>query len=91
MRYHPVGVSWWNSESVVLARVSGALSVLGTQDLLNLLGESPEFLEGVPRISQCFQKGFFGLECETVVRGRRASSRDDSAGEDPDVELEVYN
>jgi len=89
LRYHPVGVSWWNSESVVLARVSGALSVLGIQDLLNLLGESPEFLEGVPRISQCFQKGFFGLECESVVRGRRASSRDDSAGEDPDVELEV--
>jgi len=74
---------------VVLARVSGALTVLGVQDLTNMLGDSPEFLEGVPRISQCFQKGFFGLECDSVVRGRRPSCREESAGEDPDVELEV--
>ena len=89
LKYHPIGVAWWNSESVVLARMSGALTVLGVQDLANMLGDSPEFLEGVPRISQCFQKGFFGLECDSVVRGRRPSCREDSAGEDPDVELEV--
>jgi len=89
LKYHPVGVAWWNSESVVLARMSGALTVLGVQDLTNMLGDSPEFLEGVPRISQCFQKGFFGLECDSVVRGRRPSCREESAGEDPDVELEV--
>ena len=74
---------------MVLARVSGALTVLGVQDLTNMLGDSPEFLEGVPRISQCFQKGFFGFECDFVVRGRRPSCREESAGEDPDVELEV--
>ena len=48
-----MGVAWWNSDSVVLARMSGALTVLGVQDLSNMLGHSPEFLEGVPRISQC--------------------------------------
>ena len=88
MRYHPVDLSWWNKEAVVLARLSGALTVLGIQDLSNLLGHSPEFLEGVPRISHCLKKGFFGLECETSIKGRRPSSFDDSAGEDPDVELE---
>jgi len=88
LRYHPVGLSWWNKEAVVLARLSGALTVLGIQELSNLLGHSPEFLEGVPRISHCLDKGFFGLECETSIKGRRPSSFDDSAGEDPDVELE---
>ena len=73
---------------MVLARLSGALTVLGIQELSNLLGHSPEFLEGVPRISHCLEKGFFGLECETSIKGRRPSSFDDSAGEDPDVELE---
>ena len=83
-----MGLSWWNKEAVVLARLSGALTVLGIQELSNLLGHSPEFLEGVPRISHCLEKGFFGLECETSIKGRRPSSFDDSAGEDPDVELE---
>ena len=32
LKYHPVGVSWWNSESVVLARISGAMTVLKVQD-----------------------------------------------------------
>ena len=60
----------------MLARMSGAVTVLGTQDLTNLLGDS---LEGVPRL----EKGFFGLECDLSIRGRRPSSFDDSAGEDP--------
>jgi hypothetical protein len=29
------------------------------------------------------------VECESVVKGRRQSSLDDSAGEDPDQDLEV--
>ena len=44
---------------------------------------------GVTRISQCFQKGFFGLECDSVVRGRRPGCWDVSSGEDHDAELEV--
>ena len=90
VRYHPVSLAWWNEESIVLARVSGAVTVLRIRDNLdNILGESPEFLEGVPRISQCFQKGFFALECDYVVRGRRVSTREESAGEDPDEDLEL--
>jgi hypothetical protein len=88
LRYQPVALAWWSREAVVLARMSGALTVLGTQSLSNLLGDSPEFLEGVPRISHCLEKGFFGLECDMSVRGRRPSVLDRSAGEDPDVELE---
>ena len=89
VRYHPMGVAWWTSDSLVVSRVSGAVSVLKVSNLTNLLGDSPEFLEGVPRISQCFQKGFFALECEFVVRGRRPSTREETAGEDPDEELEM--
>ena len=72
----------------MLARMSGAVTVLGTQDLTNLLGDS---LKGVPRLSHRLEKGFFGLECDLSICGRRPSSFDDSAGEvreDPDVELE---
>lgn len=90
VRYHPVALAWWSEESVVLARVSGAVTVLRVRDNLdNILGDSPEFLEGVPRISQCFQKGFFALECDYVVRGRRVSTREESAGEDPEEDLEL--
>jgi hypothetical protein len=88
LRYQPVDLAWWDREAVVLARMSGAVTVLATQDLTNLLGDSPEFLEGVPRLSHRLEKGFFGLECDLSIRGRRPSSFDDSAGEDPDVELE---
>ena len=42
-------------------------------NILNI-GDAPEFLDGVPRISQSFEKGFFALECESVVKGRRHSS-----------------
>ena len=88
-RFHPVDISWWNEESLIISRISGALSVLRMEDLDNLLGDAPEFLDGVPRISQSFEKGFFALECESAVKGRRPSTIDDSAGEDPDVELDV--
>ena len=86
LRYHPVDISWWTEESLVLARLSGAVSVLKLKDLENLLGDSPEFLEGVPRLSQCFQKGFFALECELVMRGRRrsANSSDNKIDSDPE-------
>ena len=88
LRYHPVDVAWWSRDNLVVARVSGAVTVLQMTELDNLLGDNPEFLEGVPRISQCFQKGFFALECELVVRGRRVSAKEDSAGEDPDEDIE---
>ena len=31
------------------------------EDLCHLLGDAPEFLEGVPSLSQAFEKGFFAL------------------------------
>ena len=87
LKFHPTDISWWNDESLIIARVSGAVSVLRMEDLANLLGDAPEFLDGVPRISQSFEKGFFALECESALTGRRPSSAED--GEDPDVEVEV--
>ena len=81
------GVAWWNGESVVLARISGALTGLGVHDLTNTLGDCTGFLQAqdisvLPgRISLAWSV--------TVVRGRRLSYRDESAGDDPDDELEV--
>ena len=76
-------------KSMILGSISGTLTVRGVQDLTNMLGDSLEFLEGVPRICQCFLKGFFGLKDDSVVRGRRLSCREESTEEDPDVELQV--
>ena len=43
--------------------------MLKLDNLTNLLGDAPEFLDGVPRLSQTFEKGFFALECESVIKG----------------------
>lgn len=80
-KFHPAAISWWNQDSVIISRVSGALSVLKLNNLTNLLGDAPEFLDGVPRLSQTFEKGFFALECESVIKGWACLFLD----------LEVYN
>ena len=86
LRYHPVDLSWWGQDSVVVARVSGAVTVLKISSMDNMLGDNPEFLEGVPSLSQCFQKGFFALECEHAVRGRRHSANSSDTKLDTDPE-----
>ena len=40
LRYQTVDVAWWDREAVVLARMSGAVTVLVTQDLTNLSSET---------------------------------------------------
>jgi hypothetical protein len=37
------------------------------EDLYNLLGDAPEFLDGVPSLSQAFEKGFFALGNEIQI------------------------
>ncbi|XP_071535636.1 NBAS subunit of NRZ tethering complex-like [Panulirus ornatus] len=71
LRNHPADLSWWSDASVILARYSGAVTVSSVNSLRNLLGESPEFLEGVPQISEAYDRGFLGLEVESRVNTKR--------------------
>lgn len=50
LKNHLVDVKWWSEKAVILARFSGAVTVCSVQSLANLLGEYPEFFEGVPQV-----------------------------------------
>ncbi|XP_069188396.1 NBAS subunit of NRZ tethering complex-like isoform X2 [Procambarus clarkii] len=71
LKNHPADLSWWSDAAVILARYSGAVTVSSVNSLRNLLGESPEFLEGVPQISEAYDRGFLGLEVESRVNSKR--------------------
>lgn len=47
---HPAELTWWSELAVIVARYSGSVTVSSVATLRNLLGESPEFLEGVPQV-----------------------------------------
>jgi len=58
-------------KALVIARKSGAVSVCDVAGLRNMLGDSPEFLAGVPQVQTvCLERGFMGLECETELVGK---------------------
>lgn len=86
LRNHPADLSWWSDAAVILARYSGAVTVSSINSLRNLLGESPEFLEGVPQISESYDRGFLGLEVESRVNTKRLLT-----AEGPDEEEEYLD
>ena len=57
-----VDTSWWDPDSVILGRGSGALTVCTTDTLRNKLGSSPEWLEPNPILSHTNDGKFLGLE-----------------------------
>ncbi|GLH06021.1 Neuroblastoma-amplified sequence [Gryllus bimaculatus] len=74
---YPVDINWWSEQAVIVARLSGAVSVCSVSNLRNLLGESPEFLAGQPQVSaMCSERGFLGLECETQISSFKRSNDD---------------
>lgn len=88
LKNHPAGLSWWSEMAVILARYSGAVTVSSVNSLRNLLGESPEFLEGVPQISEAYDRGFLGLEVESRVNTKRILT---ATGEGSDEEEEYLD
>ncbi len=65
LRFHPTDIRWWDDSSMVIARLSGGLTILPVQDpSTNLLGESAEFFAPSCELSQCFEFGFFALEVD---------------------------
>ncbi|XP_037073192.1 neuroblastoma-amplified sequence-like, partial [Pollicipes pollicipes] len=48
----PAAVAWWSESALILARRNGAVTVSDAETLANLLGESPEFFSGAPRVTE---------------------------------------
>lgn len=71
LKHHPIDLNWWSEDSIIVARVSGAVVIYNVTDLFNRLGSSAEFFEGSPRISPSFNSIFLGLECEVKVQTKR--------------------
>lgn len=83
-KFHPVDVNWWSTDSIILARCSGAVSVCAAANLRNKLGSSAEFFEGSPRISPAFDSTFLGLECEVKVQRKRLQPTTDEPSISPE-------
>lgn len=100
LRCHPADIRWWSEAAVILGRFSGAVTVSSVNSLRNLLGESPEFFEGVPQLSEGHDRGFLGLEVESRVAPTRhnfSTSSETAVDEDDDYidsddedEISVY-
>lgn len=56
-------VNWWSEEALILARCQGSVSLSSTKSLKNMLGETPEWFEPAPRVTNTFDGRFLGLEC----------------------------
>ena len=68
------------SQTIIIARYSGAISVCSIKNLKNLLGTSPEFLYGQPQISELnATRGFLCLDCEIYITSTKRNR--DSTGE----------
>ncbi|BFY98427.1 hypothetical protein BsWGS_01467 [Bradybaena similaris] len=83
-------VNFWSEECLILARCTGAVSVVSTEDLQNLLGKSPEWYEPCPQVTQALNGGFMGLECEIRFPKKRIHminpDNEDEEGDDSDEE-----
>ncbi|KAK4329181.1 hypothetical protein Pmani_000411 [Petrolisthes manimaculis] len=74
LRQYPVDLRWWSECAVILARYSGAVTVSSVASLHNLLGGLPEFMEGVPQISDASDRAFLCLEAESRGSVKRVHS-----------------
>ncbi|XP_043241723.1 neuroblastoma-amplified sequence-like [Amphibalanus amphitrite] len=91
----PAAIAWWTDAAAILARRNGAVTVSDADSLENLLGESPEFFSGAPRVSAGRAAGAgqacLVLECERrteSARKRAESGRTTDEEEDGEEEEE---
>lgn len=89
-KFHPIDLTWWSADSIILARCSGAVSVCEIADLRNKLGSSAEFFDGSPRVGPAFNNTFLGLECEVKIQRKRLlpSGGESNSIDTPDDEIE---
>ncbi|XP_045779272.1 neuroblastoma-amplified sequence-like isoform X2 [Maniola jurtina] len=76
--YIPADVNWWSNEEIIVSRFSGAVTVCGIKDMLNILGKKPEFFQGTPKVTCAYDGAFMALECESNVLPARKSRSDES-------------
>ncbi|XP_022250297.1 neuroblastoma-amplified sequence-like [Limulus polyphemus] len=88
-RYHILDISWWSEKAVIFARFSGAITVASIHSARNLLGESPEWFEPAPQISQAYDRGFFVLECESQISSKKRALTSESEVEESSDEEEL--
>ncbi|XP_014673695.1 PREDICTED: neuroblastoma-amplified sequence-like isoform X2 [Priapulus caudatus] len=67
----PVDVSWWSEEAVILARLSGSVTVSSRKTLHNLLGQSCEWFNSSPQLSHVCDGALLTLECENTVAPKK--------------------
>ncbi|ELT90143.1 hypothetical protein CAPTEDRAFT_162693 [Capitella teleta] len=87
-------VNWWSDEAVILARGTGAVTVSSTDDLINLLGSSPEWFCPAPQLSMAVGGGFLAMECECKYRSLKrhlleGDGHTDCEDSDDDMEATV--
>ncbi|XP_052739623.1 NBAS subunit of NRZ tethering complex [Bicyclus anynana] len=76
--YAPADVNWWSSDEIIVSRFSGAVTVCGVKDMVNILSKKPEFFQGTPKLTCAYDGAFMALECETNVLPARKSRSDES-------------
>lgn len=76
--HFPAYVSWWDEQEIIISRFSGAVSVCDVDDMVNILGKNPEFMQGVPQVTSSHDGSFMALECETQVLPAKKSRSDES-------------
>ncbi|GFN79688.1 neuroblastoma-amplified sequence-like [Plakobranchus ocellatus] len=79
-------VNFWSEDQLILARCTGAVSVVSSEDLYNMLGKSPEWYEPSPQITQALNGGFLGMECEIRFSKKRMTLVEDDDADDSDEE-----
>ncbi|XP_041364061.1 neuroblastoma-amplified sequence-like isoform X2 [Gigantopelta aegis] len=71
-------VNFWSNEALITARCTGAVTVSSVNTLKNLLGNSPEWFEPSPRVSETHEGGFIGIECEVQFPKKKLVASGDS-------------
>ncbi|XP_048258558.1 NBAS subunit of NRZ tethering complex-like isoform X1 [Haliotis rufescens] len=79
-------VNFWSNDALILARCTGAVMVCAVNTLHNFLGQSPEWFEPSPRVSESYQGGFLGIECEHRFPRKKLIADEGDEGDDSDDE-----
>ncbi|XP_045524130.1 neuroblastoma-amplified sequence-like isoform X2 [Pieris brassicae] len=78
MLHFPADVDWWSNQEIIVSRFSGAVSICGIEDMINILGKRPEFFQGSPQVRCAHDGAFVALECESDVLPPNKTRADDS-------------
>ncbi|XP_065910966.1 NBAS subunit of NRZ tethering complex-like isoform X2 [Dysidea avara] len=61
---HPLDISWWSDQALIIVNSQGSLTVSSTTSLDNLLGASAESCQALTCLTSAHDGSFLFLECE---------------------------